>query len=264
MKPTARVLTAAVLIAGSAWVACGGDDHDVCPNGCDLPGTTVVKWKFNNYPAVNFDSDTCSELNVSTVHVEMTGVEDPTVVQTLDKQCAEGQATFSGLPVQNYTIAVTPLDADGTSLVKNAATGMVAAAGENSTVTANVNVQFELWAQSYTGQFLYQLKWDGKTCATATPAITMQKVKLTVGGVVSTAMTSDSEKLDGTAFPCYTNSQPQSAMNIPWGPATLEVTGIDGSTNEAFKKTFDTFVGAGLFNPTLTFDVTPDAMPPDA
>jgi hypothetical protein len=267
VKPAGRILTAAALLAGSAWIACGSDGHDVCPNGCDLPGNTIVKWQFDSYPAVNFDSDTCTEVGATMVHVEMTGIDDPSVVQSLDKQCAEGQATFSGLPVQNYTVAVTPLDVDGASLVNNPATSMVAAAGENAVVTVSVNVQYELWTTAYTGQFLYALKWNGQKCSTATPPILKQRVKLTINGALSSAMTSDGEKLDGSVeFPCYEATQPQSAMNLPFGKATFEVTGYsDGAaTVEAFKKTFDTFVGAGTFNPTLTFDVPPDAMPPDA
>jgi hypothetical protein len=93
-------------------------------------------------------------------------------------------------------------------------------------------------------------------------------VKLTVNGALSTATTTDGEKLDGSApVTCYEMAQPQNAMNLPFGKATFEVTGYsdDAATMEAFKKTFDTFIGAGTFNPTLTFDVPlPDAMPPDA
>ena len=42
---------------------------------------------------------------------------------------------------------------------------------------------------------------------------------------------------------------------VPFGPAELTATGI-AAEGIAFHHTFDTFIGAGISNPTLTFDVT--------
>ncbi len=66
------------LVFRALAVSCGADGPPVCPTGnCTLPGSTVVKFKFNNYPDVGFDRDTCSQLSVAMVRVEVVGSEDP-------------------------------------------------------------------------------------------------------------------------------------------------------------------------------------------
>jgi hypothetical protein len=73
------------------------------------------------------------------------------------------------------------------------------------------------------------------------------------------------QKLDGTdPEPCraLTEEFPQTAKELPFGPATLVVEGKDPGGNMKYTKSFDVFVGAGLSNPTLTFDVP--APPVDA
>jgi hypothetical protein len=60
---------------------------------------------------------------------------------------------------------------------------------------------------------------------------------------------------------------PQSALEVPFGFATFTLEGRDGTGTPQFAETFDTFVGAGVSNPEIEFDVnslTPDAGPPDA
>lgn len=261
-------LSSAVLF--SLTLGCGDDGPPVCPTGnCNLPGNTVVKFKFNNYPDVGFDSDTCSELSVAKVQVEMAGIEDATVTDLLEVQCSEGQATFSGLPVQNYNVIVTPKDAEGNELIKPGmgGKGMIAAAGEGARTEVTVNVQFESWARSYTGQFLYKLTWNGASCDPAavagTGVVSTQNVTLTVNGVPTNLLNNQSQKLDGsTDYECWPSTMmPQTVANVPWGPATLRVVGKDDADTVLGDETFDTFIGAGLFNPTLTFDTTP---PPDA
>ena len=42
---------------------------------------------------------------------------------------------------------------------------------------------------------------------------------------------------------------------VPFGRAQLTVSGRDSGGTEWFRGTFETFVGAGVSNPVLTFDV---------
>ena len=42
---------------------------------------------------------------------------------------------------------------------------------------------------------------------------------------------------------------------VPFGQAQIAVSGRDTGGTEWFRGTFDTFVGAGVSNPILTFDV---------
>ncbi len=255
------------LVLVSATLSCGDDGPPVCPTGdCTLPGSTVVKWKFNHFPMVGFDSDACSELNVVTVRVEA-NLADGTPVDMMEKSCGEGQLTFLGLGQGAYKFVVTPLDIDGNSLVTAPVTAMGTAAAPGTSLDVAVDVNYPAWARPYTGQLLFRLKWGGVSCAMATPTpVATQLVTLTAGGTVRTESTSIDnvvfQKLDGTdPKPCraFTDAFPQNVMGIPFGPATILVVGKDAGDVVVFSHTFDTFIGAGVFNPTLTYDVPVDA-----
>jgi hypothetical protein len=252
------------LVAGGLAVSCGDDGTNPCPTGsCDLPGSTIVKWRFNHFPMLGFDSDACSDLGVVMVRVELTdGAGTPT--DMVEKVCSEGQATFLGLPGGTYTAKVTPLDADGNALVTAPVSAMVMAAANNTTLDTTVDVNHPAWSKAYTGQLLWRLKWGGQSCAMATPPVVSQTLTLTAGGVVRTESASIDntvyQKLDGTeSKPCVplTSQFPMNVMGLPWGPATMLVVGYDGATPpvEVFRKSFDTFIGAGVFNPTFQYDV---------
>lgn len=245
-----------LLMTLAALVGCGDDGVDPCPNGCDLPGSTIVKWKFNAYPELSFDSDACTEVQAANVRVEVVGVTDSTVIQSVDKACSEFQATFVDLPVQDYNVSVTPLDAAGASLVGEPGRGMTPAGTSGAPETITVPVQYENWSRDYLGQFLYKFRWNAMT--TCPVNVVTQRTKLTVDGVVVTAMNNRGDKLDGTTTaPCTGDMTPLNAMNVPFGPATFEISGLDGGGVVTFTETFQTFVGAGMFNPTLSFDVNP-------
>ena len=259
----------ALLLASLGWsAACGDDGPPVCPTGnCNLPGSTIVKWKFNNYPQGKFDNDGCSDVGAVTVRVELMQVEDPAITEFADKSCGEGQATFIDLPLGTYSVSVQPLDIDGGVLVTTPGSGQVLAGSSGASTEVTVNVPYTAWIQRYTGQFLYRLAWGGPmvTCTMATPPVVEQTVKLTAGGVVRTETSSIDntpfQKLDGTdPKPCraFADPFPQNVMGLPFGPATLDVVGKDAINGTiVFHTQFDTFVGAGIFNPTLTFDVLP-------
>lgn len=255
----------ALIVLLAIVASCGDDGPPVCPTGnCTLPGNTVVKFKFNHYPEVGFDSDTCSELSVAVVRVEVGGIEDPAVYDLREVQCPEGQATFGDLPVQNYDVLVTPLDADGNPLVSTPGRSMVAAAGPGGRNEVTVNVQYESWVRSYTGQFLFKLNWAGAACVPGSvdPLVVSQhRLMLTVTGSVVTQRTTNpvDQPLDGSVdIPCVPSTgMPLTVPMVPWGPGQLQVIGKNSAGDVLSDHTFDTFVGAGLFNPTVTFDTLP-------
>lgn len=271
MRPDRCLIIVGALLAGQ--LSCGDDGPPVCPTGdCNLPGSTIVKWQFNHYPEYMFDSDSCSDLAAINVRVEITHAEDPSVVDMQEKGCGEGQLTFIDLPPGMYNVAVTPLDIDGNPLVTAPVTGQGLAGSSGASSEIVVRVPHTAWSGSYTGQFLFRLSWGGMTCDLATPAVVKQVLTLTAGGQVVTQVTDTGQKLDGTDSQncrALTEQFPQFVQGLPFGPATLHVVGTSQNMNDVlFDKQFDTFVGIGMFNPTLTFDVPPpDAgvdAPPDA
>jgi len=71
-------------------------------------------------------------------------------------------------------------------------------------------------------------------------------------------LTHDRRKPAGTDLKgckMFTDSFPQSALAVKFGPAMFEVTGFDMAGTMLYTHTFETFAGAGITNPTLTFDV---------
>jgi hypothetical protein len=177
-----------------------------------------------------------------------------------------------GLEPGDYMVSVTPLDGTGTSLVNAPATGSATSMGPGTSSTATVNVAWDQWTGSHTGTFLFRVSWAGKSCAMATPPVVSQLLTLKVQGTTVAATTEQAmAKLDGTgSAACYPleASFPDDAKDVPFGPAQLTVVGMDGNGAVQFEHTFDTFVGAGISNPTITYDVPPpDAgidAPPDA
>jgi hypothetical protein len=252
-------------LALSAQLSCGGDSLPKCDTpDCTLPGSTIVKWKFNHYPELMFDSDSCSDLGVVNVRVEIEHVDDPTITESAEKSCGEGQHTFIDLPTGTYKVTLTPLDGSGESLVHEpvSKTGLAGSSGAPSEI--NLVVPYEAWVRSYTGQFLYRLSWDGKSCDAA--MVVSQNLTLVAGGQLVTQRNNRGDAMNGSEdAPCWPlNEQfPQNVMDLPFGPATLLVVGKDASNEVVYEKEFDTFVGAGRFNPTFTFDV-PSPAPPDA
>jgi hypothetical protein len=256
------VVPAIGLIAAS--LSCGNDGQNLCPHGCDLPGSTIVKFQFNHYPEWGFDSDSCGDFGLGLmVHVEVVKTDDPSIVETQDTPCSNGQVTFLGLDLGTYNVSVTPLDASGTTLVKAPATGTVPAAVDNTNSTVSINVPWDSWTAAYTGNFLYTLTFDKKMCAAATPPITTQYLTLSRDGVPLSVMTHNGmQTVNGTdPKPCQTVFD--YIEQLPFGPIQFKVVGQDATNVMRFQKTFDTFVGVGKFNPTLAYDVPPDA-PPDA
>jgi hypothetical protein len=248
-----KLLLPMVLLA-----ACGGGVDDPCPTGdCTLKGRTTVKWTFNAYPDLGFPMDSCVDFKVGRVAVDV--VDADGFATSGVESCGNAQAVFSGLAPGEYTVYVMPLDRDDQPLLVAAAMGKVTAGtvGDNRDVT--VNVAWDQWLGGpYTGTFLFRISWGGLSCEALNPEVKSQKVTLTVNGAVQNIMTDDGQMLNGSdQKPCkkLTDNFPQSALGVAFGPATLLIEGYDATDNVRFSETFDTFVGAGISNPTLTFDV---------
>lgn len=239
--------------------ACSSDDgQQMCgADHCGLQGHTVVKWTFDAYPDWLFPMDSCVDFSVGKVRVDAQAA-DGSVVTKID-DCGVAQVTFDGLDEnQPYTMFVEPEDFGGNSLVTYPTTVMVNAGAYQADTSVNANVPWTSWVGTFTGTFLFRLSWATQGCAAA--GVATQNVTLTVNGTPVSAVADNGQKLDGTdPKPCYDIMQnfPQSATGVPFGPATLKVDGYDGSATPAliYSKTFDTFVGAGITNPTITYDV---------
>jgi len=243
-------------LACSFAAACGGVD-DPCPtNDCELKGRTVIKWTFDAYPERGFGMDSCVDFGVWKVAVD---VVDANGFATSGRDdCGAAQATFSGLAPGDYDVYVMPLDAAGNPILGFPSVGKVTAGAVSAPTEATVNVPWDAWPGSHTGTFLFRISWGGLSCESVMPEIKNQTVKLTVNDVVQELATDDGQMLNGAdKKPCkrLSDNFPQSALNVMFGPATLEIEGYDATDMMRFSKSFDTFVGAGITNPTLTFDV---------
>jgi hypothetical protein len=237
-------------------VACGGTDDPCADIDCTLDGRTVVKWTFDAYPERGFSMDSCVDFGVSKVGVDV--VDANGNATSLREDCGIAQATFSGLAPGDYTVYAMPLDAAGNPILAFPAMSLVTAGAVGAPTEATVNVPWDAWPGTHTGTFLFRISWGGLSCESVMPEIKNQVLTLTVNGVVQDIVTDDGQALNGAdKKPCKMLSAnfPQSALNVPFGPATLNIEGYDATDMMQFSKQFDTFVGAGITNPTLTFDV---------
>jgi hypothetical protein len=248
------------LILASVLAGCSGDDGmQMCgADHCGLQGHTIVKWTFDAYPDWKFPMDSCVDFGVSKVRVDAQSDATGLITTAID-DCGASQVTFDGLAEGTYTIFVDPEDINAASVVVGPSVMSAVTAGTfGADTTTTVNVPYTSWVGTFTGTYLFRLSWGTQTCSMATPPVVTQTVMLSVGGVPITAMTDDGQKLDGTdPKPCYelTQNFPQTAENLPFGPATITVVGKDAANATQFTTVIDTFIGAGITNPTITYDI---------
>lgn len=267
-----------------ALVGCGDDGHTVVcgdgtpepPEQCDdgnadeldacrmcvayFAPRNLVKWTFNAAAAPGFSSDGCTDLEVASVKVDLTG---PTTASAT-ASCSQGQVGFSALPAGTYTAAMTPLDVSGAALVTQPATGSLDANLVPSTTTEiTINVSPDKWSRPANGNYFFRIVWAGMICTAAAPPVVTQVVTLSIGGVPVNALTSNA---NGLAAYNVNGSQPIGCVlsttsiaehvdNLPFGPATISVVGRSAGGMEMFRETFPTFIGAGRGNPTIELDV---------
>jgi hypothetical protein len=275
-----------VLLAGAlAWAAaaCGSpgfcgdgvvdpgeecdDDGPYCNDDCTAraPISLTVKWVFNKDAAPGFDGDSCIDLGVARVEVEVAGP----VTASMDESCALRQVVFHDLPAGSYTARVTPRNVAEEPLVATPAEEAFEMGTTNREV--EVAVPPEAWTGDYTGTFFFRLRWGGADCDDAAPPVNRHVLLLEQDGVPVTQLTQTGDRLDGVGSgPCrlFRDQFPQSALGVPFGRAVFTILGRDADDEVQFSGSFDTFVGAGLSNPELHFDVPsihePDAGVPDA
>jgi hypothetical protein len=247
------VLSTSTLLA---IAACGSTEDPPCTT-CDVKSRTTVKWSFNAYPERGFAMDSCVDFKVGKVAVDI--VDADGFATSGVEMCGNAQSVFQGLAPGDYTVYLMPLDYDDAPLLSAPATTMITATDTNTETT--VNVKWDQWLGGpYTGTFLFRLSWGGLSCDAT--AVKQQKLTLAVNGVIQNLTTDDGQALNGSDMkPCkkLTDNFPQSALGAAFGPATLLVEGFDETNAMRYSKMFETFVGAGITNPTLTFDVPTSA-----
>lgn len=243
-------------------------DDDECSNSCVAKAHSefTIKWEFNKGSAPGFTGDSCIDMGVFNVGVR---IFNDSADETLSESCSLRQVVFQDLPAGIYGVEVSPVNLNGDLLITEPfATSLALANGSQSEIV----IPPEVWLKDYNGTFFFRLLWGGVDCAAALPAVSHVVMTLVQGGVpVAIATTDDADMLDGSAEgPCreFAREFPQSALSVPFGPATFTVVGRATSAGEAeFEETFATFIGAGISNPELHFDINStaiDAGIPDA
>jgi hypothetical protein len=240
---------------------CGGDSE--CGDECH-GGTRDVRlvWTLQANEAPGFVGS-CSGTKAVTTRLEITG---PMNI-TLEKDCEFYQYTLAALDPGSYEVVGTLIDADHKPLTKGKAKASFVVPEAPGTVQVMLDFAYGDFDRSdYKGNWIYTLKWGGATCAAATPPVATSSIRLERGG--HAIKTSDGKTIDGASpEPCTDPSIAPQIKNLPWGPAEVTIVGFDASATPAFRQTFKTFVGAGIANPVLSYDVaslTPDAGIPDA
>ncbi len=279
------------------YLSCGGDDSSaVCGNmvveageGCDdgnminddnctnfcqlnLPDTldARIKWAFNRDAAPLFDADSCFDLGVSRVLVE---IEHTTSNEVLmgEETCGFRQVTFIDIAAGDWLARIRPVNTDGDLMTTEVIQQLFTIS--TADVEVELNVPYDKWKNDYAGTYFFRLHWGQMDidCTAAAPPVVQHEMTLERGGVAVTQVTGDDHRLDGTApGDCISLDEqfPQDALLVPWGPYMFHVVGLDSGGVAQFQESYETFVGAGLSNPEMHFVVRslnePDAGAPDA
>lgn len=278
IKTTTRILAAATVLTvaacGSDAPFCGdkqldmgeecddgnSDDTDFCLSTCKARQLSqlTVKWEFNQ--GEGFSGDSCLDVGAADVEVELVGGPEPLL---LTERCSYRQAVFVDLPAADYEVRTRVLDSEGALLTSGVET-------ENYSFDGGIDilelvVPFASWTQSYDGTFYFRVAWDAEDCDAADPVVAEQRLTLVVGGQTFGGATTDGTALNGTATGVcqpLANEFPQSALDVPAGPADIRIEGLDEEGSVVFQQDFATFVGAGVSNPELVFDVDAVTLPP--
>jgi hypothetical protein len=242
-------------------------DDDACSNACRQRDTRDAQliWTMIANEVPGFD-ESCTGVAADRVKLVITG---PTPL-TLDRDCNEGQFIQTVLEAGHYSVVGTLFDSSGAALTRGMAKAEFDMPASPSGTPVQVNIDFpfaDFIRTDYTGSWIYRFAWDGATtCASALPPVVKRTVRLERGGVPLAG--TDGVSLDGmVAGDCTDPSSAPQVLGVPWGPADLTIVGLDAASMPQFRETFHTFVGAGIFNPILTYDVDslrPDAGIPDA
>ena len=244
------------------------DETDVCLSSCRLrpvPQLTV-KWEFNQDLTRGFQGDSCFDIDADEVNIRLVG---PGVDQTDDIGCSVRQIRYQDIPSGPYTATLTLRDRAGAILLTEPySQDITFSSGVNEEAT--LIVPPEQWVTAYVGSFFFRLQWGmlADSCEAAIPPVVDNSLLLLIGGVPYAGVTDVGHPLDGSAFsPCrpLSESLAQASLSVPFGPAEFTVSGRDSLGTVTFEETFETFVGVGVNNPELRFNVpalpAPDASP---
>ncbi len=234
------------------------DDTDFCLSTCKarVLSRLFVKWSFNSDPDRGFSGDSCLEMGARQVEVALEGGPGPDPIEPIVESCSSFQAAFVDIPSADYTIKLKVLDSDGQLIVNSPVEAEYLFSGGNE--TTEVVVPADAWKDSYLGDFFFRVSWGGATCDEAEPLVVEQTLSLVVNGVTVSQSTEDGAAMDGSAASaCIDLDQelPQVARDVPFGPAQFKVQGHDDLGAVVYEEIFETFVGAGVSNPVLVFDV---------
>jgi len=230
-----------------------GDETDFCLSSCVarvIPSLTV-KWSFNESEELGFTGDNCTDTGAFEVEVTVDGA----VTETITESCAIKQIRFVDLAPGSYDISLDVKSAGGSDLTSSPITLAYDFSGGDQEVT--LVVPFDAWTGSYDGNYFFRVTWDGADCAAATTPVVEQVLDLTRGGEYVATETKTMDSLQGATSPCraLTENEPQTILDVPFGPATLLIQGLDTDSNVVYETSFETFIGAGVNNPELVFDV---------
>ncbi len=231
-------------------------ETDVCLSTCKARqlSSLTVKWEFNKEAAPDFTGDSCIDLGAKNVEVTLLGGPEPLVAV---ENCSFRQVVFIDIPAATYDVELRVLDADELDLTSSSITAEFEFPG--GTATTEVIVPPDQWIRAYLGTFFFRVAWAGADCALAEPPVVDQRLTLVVaGGDTFTGTTTSGAGMDGSsASTCVSldDQFPQSALEVPYGPASFTIEGLDELGEVLYSEAFETFVGAGVNNPELVFDV---------
>jgi cysteine-rich repeat protein len=236
-------------------------DDDGCTRACAIPPRDIfVRWRLLPEVVPGFNEETCGGLDAEEIELTFTGAS--TFTERFD--CSFAQTKFENLPRGSTTVRGQLLDDLGEPI--SGAISMTFTVGDELQQEVVLAFPFETFTRAYTGSFFFKVSWAGSTAC----PVARQVLELARDGTPLTGVTTNGDKLDGTpSAGCYpaSDARAQAAAGLPGGPARFTITGVDDQGTALYRESFDTFVGAGLSNPVLEFDVTslqPDAGPPDA
>jgi len=280
---------AGMLVLGLATVGCGGGadaecgigvaevgeqcddgntlDDDGCSSACQQQDTRDVQivWTMITKAVAGF-SETCTGVTAARIHLEIAGPQP----SALDFPCDYSQTTVRALAPGNYVVTGTLFDAMDRPLTrgKSKAEFVMPVDPSGPPVQAIVDFAMDDFVRSdYEGDWFYKLSWAGKKkCSAAEPPVVKTSIRLERDG--HAIVSGKGVTIDGLSpMDCYEGQHAPAINKLPWGPAQLVVTGLDASGTPQFQETFTTFIGAGILNPALEYDVdslAPDAGVPDA
>jgi cysteine-rich repeat protein len=230
-------------------------DDDACSNSCKVQNTNdvSVQWRILGDAVPGF-VESCDGIGAITAHI----VLDGPIPAEVDVECSYSQYVLAALRPGDYTVTITLYDAAmPTPAAVTLGTQAQFTVTEGDMTVPLVIPWEDLATTNLRGDWFYRFKWAGATtCAAAVPPVDSVRIRLTQNG--QPVADEQGNLIDGTdEIPCYDfdDAFAHAVNRLPFGPATLTVQGTNAGGQVNFEGTFDTFIGAGIQNPALLYDV---------